>query len=247
MLGRMFLRGEGVKQDFNMAKMWFERGAEYGEKESHNGLGIILRDGLVDGKKDLKAAVAHFMIAANQELAEAQVNLGKYQYCKSPLFAFRYPIRSDIYSDRGDLKLATTYFESAIRHGSPFEPYFYLAKIHAAAARNPSSPSHHVQGSCAMAVSFFKLVSERGAWGDDPVREGEARWRLGTERAKEDAMLRWWIASERGIETAQNNLAYILDQGVLLLYTSLPFSRLMILCRQEHPPLYALCALHTIE
>ncbi|KAL5483221.1 HRD3 [Sanghuangporus weigelae] len=198
-LGRMYLRGEGMKQDYTLAKMWFERGAEYGEKECHNGLGIIMRDGLVDGKKDMKAAVAHFMIAANQELAEAQVNLGKYQY------------------HRGDLKLATTYFESAIRHGSPFEPYFYLAKIHAAAARNPSSPSHHVQGSCAMAVSSFKLVSERGAWGDDPVRDGEARWKLGTDRAREDAMLRWGIASERGIETAQNNLAYILDQDKSIL------------------------------
>ena len=78
-----------------------------------------------------------------------------------------------------------------------------------------------------MAVSFYKLVSERGVWGDDPVREGEARWKLavataaggGTEmqiareRAKEDAVLKWSIASERGVETAQNNLAYILDQG----------------------------------
>ena len=64
-----------------------------------------------------------------------------------------------------------------------------------------------------MALTYYKLVAERGAWLDDPVREGEARWKLGTDRAKEDAMLRWWIASERGIEVAQNNLAYILDQG----------------------------------
>jgi SEL1 protein len=79
-LGRMFLRGEGVKQDAVMAKMWFDRGAEYGEKESHNGLGIIWRDGLVDGKKDLKKAMSHFQAAASQELAEAQVQLGKYYY-----------------------------------------------------------------------------------------------------------------------------------------------------------------------
>ncbi|EJD08119.1 HCP-like protein, partial [Fomitiporia mediterranea MF3/22] len=207
-LGRMYLRGEGVKQDPAIAKMWFERGAEFGDKECHNGLGIILRDGLVEGKKDIKKAIGHFMIAANQELAEAQVNLGKYQYQK------------------GDLKLATTYFESAIRHGSPFEPYFYLAEIHASSAQNPASPPHHVQGSCAMAVSFYKLVAERGAWADDPVREGEARWKLGMERAKEDAMLRWWIASERGIEPAQNNLAYILDQdkSILRFTRFAPFS-----------------------
>ena len=74
----MYLRGEGVKQDPVMAKLWFDRGAEYGEKESHNGLGIIWRDGLVDGKKDLKKVLAHFQAAASQELAEAQVQLGKY-------------------------------------------------------------------------------------------------------------------------------------------------------------------------
>ncbi|KAI5123803.1 hypothetical protein M0805_009098 [Coniferiporia weirii] len=193
-LGRMYLRGEGVRQDASIAKMWFERGAEYGEKECNNGLGIIWRDGLVDGKRDLKKAHVYFNIAAHQELAEAQVNLGKYQYQK------------------GDIKLATTYFESAIRHGSPFEPYYYLAEIYATSAQNPASPPHHIQGSCAMAVSFYKLVAERGTWMDDPVREGEARWKLGTERTREDAMLRWWIASERGVETAQNNLAYILDQ-----------------------------------
>lgn len=79
-LGRMWLRGEGVAQDAAMAKMWFERGAEFGEKECHNGLGIIWRDGLVDGRKDIKKALHHFGVAATQELAEAQVHIGRYYY-----------------------------------------------------------------------------------------------------------------------------------------------------------------------
>lgn len=79
-LGRMFLRGEGVKQDFALARMWFERGAEYKDKECLNGLGIMWREGFVDGKRDMKKATAFFGAAANQELAEAQVNLGKYFY-----------------------------------------------------------------------------------------------------------------------------------------------------------------------
>lgn len=89
-LGRMYLRGEGVKQDFATAKMWFDRGAEYGEKECHNGLGIIWRDGLVDGKKDMKKALHHFGAAANHELAEAQVNIGKYHYGRSLIGARRF-------------------------------------------------------------------------------------------------------------------------------------------------------------
>ncbi|EEB92773.1 hypothetical protein MPER_08671, partial [Moniliophthora perniciosa FA553] len=48
-LGRMYLRGEGVKAEPAVAKMWFERGAVYKERESLNGLGIIYRDGLVPG------------------------------------------------------------------------------------------------------------------------------------------------------------------------------------------------------
>lgn len=79
-IGRMYLRGEGVEANPLIAKMWFDRGAEYDDRESHNGLGIIYRDGLIDGKKDIQKALTHFGIAAGQELAEAQVNLGKYHY-----------------------------------------------------------------------------------------------------------------------------------------------------------------------
>lgn len=79
-LGRMYLRGEGVKADAATAQMWFQRGVDLNEKESFNGLAIILRDGLVDGRKDSKKAMKYLTAAANQELAEASVNLGKMYY-----------------------------------------------------------------------------------------------------------------------------------------------------------------------
>jgi SEL1 protein len=82
-LGRMYLRGEGVRMDLRLAKLWFERGAAYGDKECHNGLGIIWRDGLIEGRKDSKKYLAHFTVAAGQDLAEAQVNLGKHHYRRS--------------------------------------------------------------------------------------------------------------------------------------------------------------------
>lgn len=84
-LGRMYLRGEGVKADPAVAKMWFERGAEHGDRECNNGLGIIWRDGLVPGlKSDMTKALNHFNLAAGQELAEAQVNIAKYYYGQLP-------------------------------------------------------------------------------------------------------------------------------------------------------------------
>lgn len=199
-LGRMYLRGEGVKADHALAKLWFERGADHGDRECHNGLGIMYRDGLVPGgRADMKLALAHFNAAAGQELPEAQVNLGKYHYY------------------RGEFTLATTYFENAVRSGSPFEAYYYLGEIHSAQAATPNMPPHVVSSSCAMAVSFYKLVSERGVWDDDLLRDAEIAWMAGSDQSKETAMLKWWIAAERGFEIAQNNLAYVLDQDKSIL------------------------------
>lgn len=192
----MYLRGEGVHVDYEKAKAWFDRGVEFAEKESHNALGIMWRDGLIPGKKaDIKKAVYHFSVAAGQELAEAQVNLAKVNF------------------ERGDLALATTFFETAVRFGSPFEGYYYLGRIHSAQANAPHIPENLAGGSCAMAVSFFKHVSERGAWGQNLLKAAENDWMRETQWGREQAILKWWIAAERGEEIAQNNLGFVLDQG----------------------------------
>jgi SEL1 protein len=189
----MYLRGEGVKVDHSLAKAWFERGAENGDRESINALGIMYRDGL-GVKADHSKALAYFNHAAGQELAEAQVNVGKHHYF------------------RGEFSLATTYFETALRTGSPFEAYYYLGQIHSGSSSNPVVPKHLVSSSCSMAVTFYKIVAERGVWEDDLLRDAEIAWMSGTDQGKEVAMLKWWIAAERGHEIAQNNLAYVLDQ-----------------------------------
>ncbi|KAF9652443.1 HCP-like protein, partial [Thelephora ganbajun] len=193
-IGRMFLRGEGVKTDYRMAKLWFERGAEFGDRECHNGLGIIYRDGLITGKGDIQKALGHFTVAAGQELAEAQVNLGKHHY------------------ERGEMKLAITHFENAIRNGSPFEAYYYLAQFQARTMRATGYPRHITSSACSVAVSFYKVVAERGVWDADLISHANLAWTSGNDRNKEIAMLQWWIAAERGYEPAQNNLAYVLDQ-----------------------------------
>jgi SEL1 protein len=109
--------------------------------------------------------------------------------------------------------VAAAYFDTAVRLGSPFEAYYYLGQIHSAQASAANLPANVAAGSCAMAVSFHKLVAERGSWDDDLPREAELAWVYGTERSQELAMLKWWIAAERGSEVAQNNIAYVLDQG----------------------------------
>lgn len=76
------------------------------------------------------------------------------------------------------------------------------------------TPSDIAGSSCAVAVSFYKLVAERGTWDEDLVKEADMTWKSGTNQGEEMAMLRWWMAAEQGIEVAQNNLAYVLDQGM---------------------------------
>ncbi|KAJ7072634.1 hypothetical protein C8F01DRAFT_1104732 [Mycena amicta] len=194
-LGRMYLRGEGVKADPALAKMWFERGSEHGDRECQNGLGIIWRDALVPGMKaDTKKAMTYFTAAANQELAEAQINMAKHHFA------------------RGEFGPAVQLFDTAVLYGSPFEAYYYLGQIHSVQSDNRVIPAAMASGSCAMAVSFYKLVAERGVWGEDLLRDAEVAWMSDTDRGREMAMLKWWIAAERGSEIAQNNLAHILDQ-----------------------------------
>ncbi|KAJ1306301.1 hypothetical protein OPQ81_011000 [Rhizoctonia solani] len=223
-LGKMHLRGEGVKPDARIARMWFLRGVEFGEKESYNGLGIIFRDGLLDGKPDAKKASQYFAAAAGQDLSDAQVNYGK------------------LYYERKDYTNAIPFFENAIRHGAPFEAYYYLADYNTQRAR-AGEPS-----SCSVAVAFHKHIAERGTWalnegslilpGDEdretasaaPPESMGARmssaWRqikedgelnfggmgTGVAGVGEERMIKWSIESERGEEVAQNNLAFILDQ-----------------------------------
>jgi SEL1 protein len=74
-------------------------------------------------------------------------------------------------------------------------------------------PAFLKPGACSIAASFFKVVTERGSWDEDLIQEGEGAWETGTPSGKQLAMLKWWIAAERGVEIGQNNLAFILDQG----------------------------------
>ena len=117
---------------------------------------------------------------------------------------------------RREITLASTYFETALRLGSPFEAYYYLGRIQSATSRGLSVAPNVASSSCAMSVSFYKLVSERGVWNDDLLAEAEYAWMSGSDRGKEIAMLKWWIAAERGLEIAQSNLAHALDQGMFL-------------------------------
>src|SRR5205814_1336010 len=44
-IGRMYLRGDGVEQNFERARMWFERGISGGDAQAQHGLGLMMLNG----------------------------------------------------------------------------------------------------------------------------------------------------------------------------------------------------------
>ncbi|KAJ9474507.1 ERAD-associated E3 ubiquitin-protein ligase component HRD3 [Pseudozyma hubeiensis] len=186
MIGQMYLRGEGVQQDFSRAWVWFSRGKDTGDAESYNGLGMMLRDGLgVD--VDMGSATSYFEAAAKARHSGANVNLGK------------------IHLEMGDLDSAAKCLTIASMGDSRFEAVYLLAKVNAQVARKEQSSD-----SCRKALSGFKHTAENGDWSTRISHKAEHAWRRG-ERQK--ALLGWALAGELGYESAQNNVAYMLDRA----------------------------------
>lgn len=234
-LGRMAMRGEGQKVDYKRAKLWYERAAELvskcrlyckceqrwqkadglqGDREAHNGLGIFWRDGLMGYAPDHKKALAYFSAAAGRDLADAQINLAKVHIGTSrrlDMLLFVYSAWSPMLtlcSDRGEPLQAQQFLEAAIRNHSPFEAFYLLARLHSNSAR---AEDHSRPGSCGVSVAWFKMVAEKGNWGDDFIGDADRAWARGEE---DKAMLGWWIAAEMGYEAGQNNVAFAMEKGV---------------------------------
>lgn len=182
-IGRMYLRGDGCVQNFERAKMWFERGKEYGDAQSQWGLGLMLLNGY-GGTENIQLASELLQVAANQDFGPAQVQIGR------------------LFLDQGeteDLRMASNFFELAARFAN-LEAHYYLAEM-----------VYHGVGReklCNTALSYYKNVAERAepllsSWADanDAYEAGD----------HEVAFLEYLMAAEQGYERAQNNVAYMLD------------------------------------
>ena len=132
-LGRMYLRGEAVKQSYDQAAKWFQRGVANGDSTSQNGMGLLYLHGLGLPKDELKAA-EYFRTAADQDHPSAQVNLAK------------------LLLDQGDTYHANSYLELAARHGH-IEAFYYLAEI--------ASQGVGRDRSCGVATTYYKIVAEK--------------------------------------------------------------------------------------
>lgn len=184
-IGWMFLRGEGLKQNYGRAKEWFERGRTYGDAQSQYGLGLILLNGY-GTKVNVKLAMELFKAASDQDFAPAQVQMGR------------------LYLDQGgpeDLRIANNYFELAARHGN-IEAHYYIAEM----IYNGVGRERH----CSMAMNYYKSVAEKA----EPLLSSWADANDAYEAGETDlAFLEYLVTAEQGYEKAQTNIAYMLDSA----------------------------------
>lgn len=182
-IGRMYLRGEGVVQNYDKAKAWFERGKSHGDAQSQWGLGIMLLNGM-GIRRNIKLATELLRTSADQDYAPAQVQMGR------------------LFLDQGnpeDVKTANYLFELAARYGN-IEAWYYLAEM-----------TNHAIGrerQCQIALSYYKTVAERA----EPLVSLWSQANLAYELGNHDlAFLQYVMAAEQGYEKAQTNVAFMLD------------------------------------
>lgn len=132
-IGRMFLRGEGVEQNFDKAVTWFKRGVSSGDAFSQYHLGLMYRDGL-GLPRDGNRAAAYLKAASEQQLGIAQSALGV------------------LFLDQGDLDTAVRYFELA-KNAGVMEALYYLAEF--------SNQGLGRQQNCHHAATYYKVVAEK--------------------------------------------------------------------------------------
>ena len=161
-LGRMFLRGEGMPQDFEKAQIWFKRGTSNGDSMSQYSMGLMYLNGYGVPKDTVKAA-EYFSPAADDGLASAQVRLGA------------------LFLDQGDITTAMRYFDHAARNNH-IEAFYYLAElIYQGIGRDAS---------CGMAAVYYKIVAEKAEAAVASFREANDAYENGdVETALIDYML----------------------------------------------------------
>ena len=131
-LGRMFLRGEATKVNYDNAMKWVKRGIEHGDVLSQYSMGVMYMYGLGVPLDPVKAA-SYLSAAADSNMAVAQTDLGV------------------LFLDQGDIETARLYFELATASGH-IEAYYYLAEI--------AEKGLGRERSCGIAASAYKVTSE---------------------------------------------------------------------------------------
>lgn len=148
-------------------------------------------------RKDALTAADYFKQAAIQDFASAQVRLAQ------------------LFLDQGDIQTATQFFEMAARHNH-IEALYHLAEI--------SNNGVGRERSCSLATYYYKLVAEKVETIHSAFDEANSAYEDGDA---ETALVTYMMAAEQGYESAQVNVAYMLDEykSIISLDSLIPWSK----------------------
>lgn len=150
-IGLMYLRGEGVEQNYATALTWFKRGIANGDALCQHEMGLMYLHGYGVRQDAYKASLL-FKAAAEQDIPGAETRLGA------------------LFLDQGDVAAATRYFDLAARWGW-MEAYYYLAEM----ANHGVGRQRH----CGVAVAYYKMVAEKAEVIHSAFAESNAAYEAG--------------------------------------------------------------------
>lgn len=105
-----------------------------------------------------------------------------------------------MFLDQGDIETASRYFQIAAGAGV-MEAFYYLAEL--------TNKGVGRDRNCGLAVAYYKLVAERVEMMHSAFLEANMAYQQGD---KERALVTSIMAAEQGYESAQANVAYLLDE-----------------------------------
>ncbi|XP_078261783.1 protein sel-1 homolog 1-like [Rhinoraja longicauda] len=183
-LGKMYSEGnEAVPQSNEIALIYYRMAAERDNPIGLTGLGLVYLYGK-GVPVDYEEALKYFKKAADKGWVDGQFQLGVMHYTGLGV--------------KRDYKMAMMYFHQASQAG-------HALALHNLAQMYGSGTG--VVRSCLTAVELYKNVCERGQWTERFLSAYFAY----KENDIESAFLQYLFLAEQGYETAQSNIAHILE------------------------------------
>lgn len=207
LLAMQYLRGEGVPQDFVRAKVWFTRAALEEDAQGIVGLGMMYLYGFGGLTPNATKAEALFEHVFEKSMAfQVRLELAKQamrMYTKLTLGAMD--------REKAD-KLFRTIWWSSRSDGDGtllLDDSFEHRYLQASLRVDEALEGINVTTNCAASVPFLEEAVQRADWSDPIYHRAAAAYDRGDLAT---ALQAWSIAAESGVEEAQDNIAFVLDQ-----------------------------------
>ncbi|WFD21091.1 ERAD-associated protein [Malassezia caprae] len=199
LLGMQYLRGDGVPQDFMRAKVWFTRAALEEDAQGFVGLGMMHLYGFGGLTPNATKAEAYLQFVYNNSLAfQVRLELAKQAMRAMDREKAMNLFESRRLNPRADL-------DDTLLLDDSFEHWYLLASLYV----DEALEGKNVTMNCAASVPLLEDAVQRADWNDPIYHRAAAAYDRGDLAT---ALQAWSIAAESGVEEAQDNIAFVLDQ-----------------------------------